>query len=204
MGVSGAMAGVLAGTLIAQHPQADGVTRRRWMLFAWGAMGVAVLTKGLMGIVLPGLALVVYSLWARDGRIWRQLHIVPGLLLLLAITVPWFWLVSMRNPEFPHFFFVHEHFERYTSGVHRPRRSGLVLRAATARWASCPGLGLWPAMARQALLPATAPGLRPGLLLAPGRCRSSCSSACRVRSCPATSCPSCRRWRCSRHWRSTR
>lgn len=165
MSVSGAMAAVLAGTLIAQHPQADGAARRRWMLFAWGAMGVAVLTKGLMGLVLPGLALVVYSLWARDWIIWRQLHIVAGTLLLLAITVPWFWLVSMRNPEFPYFFFVHEHFERFTSGVHE-RGAPVWYFVPQLLFGFLPWLGLWPAMARQALLPATLPGLRPGVLLA--------------------------------------
>ena len=165
MSVSGAMAAVLAGTLIAQHPQAGTAARRRWMLFAWGAMGVAVLTKGLIGIVLPGFALVVYSVWARDWRIWRQLHLVSGTLLLLAITVPWFWLMSMRNPEFPHFFFVHEHFERYTTDVHE-RDAPFWYFVPQLLLGFLPWLGLWPAMARQALLLATAPGLRPGLLLA--------------------------------------
>ncbi|EFK97601.1 transmembrane protein, partial [sediment metagenome] len=27
--------------------------------------------------------------------------------------------MSVANPEFPHFFFVHEHFERFLSGTHR-------------------------------------------------------------------------------------
>jgi 4-amino-4-deoxy-L-arabinose transferase-like glycosyltransferase len=37
---------------------------------------------------------------------------------MLAITLPWFVLVSLRNPEFAHFFFIHEHWQRYTSMVH--------------------------------------------------------------------------------------
>ncbi|HEX6020303.1 MAG TPA: glycosyltransferase family 39 protein [Burkholderiaceae bacterium] len=116
--LSGALTAALAGLLLAQHPSSDASARRRWMWFAWGAMAVAVLTKGLIGVVLPGLTLIVYSLWTRDFGPWRRLHIASGLLLFLAITVPWFWLVMQRNPEFARFFFVHEHFERYTSSVH--------------------------------------------------------------------------------------
>ncbi|HEY5976157.1 MAG TPA: phospholipid carrier-dependent glycosyltransferase, partial [Geobacteraceae bacterium] len=31
---------------------------------------------------------------------------------------PWFILVSLKNPEFPRFFFIHEHFERFLTKVH--------------------------------------------------------------------------------------
>jgi 4-amino-4-deoxy-L-arabinose transferase-like glycosyltransferase len=118
MSVSAMLAGVLAGVLLAQHPQACARQRRHWMWFAWGAMALAILAKGLIGIVLPGLVLVVYTLLARDWALWRRLHLVSGALLMLAIVVPWFMLVSLRNPEFPQFFFIHEHWERYTSTVH--------------------------------------------------------------------------------------
>jgi 4-amino-4-deoxy-L-arabinose transferase-like glycosyltransferase len=118
MSVSGALACVLAGVLLAQHPQTQGRRRQGWMLFAWSAVAVAVLTKGLIGLVLPGLTLIVYSLLARDRQIWRRLSLGTGVLLMLAITLPWFVLVSLRNPEFPRFFFIHEHWQRYTSIVH--------------------------------------------------------------------------------------
>jgi 4-amino-4-deoxy-L-arabinose transferase-like glycosyltransferase len=165
MSVCGALTAVLAATLLAQHPQADAAARRRWMLFAWAAMGVAVLTKGLIGIVLPGLALIVYSLWARDMRIWRRLHALHGMLLLLLVTVPWFWLVARRNPEFLNFFFVHEHFERYTSGVHQ-RDAPFWYFVPQLLGGFLPWLGLWPGIAAQALRDASAPGLRPNVLLA--------------------------------------
>jgi 4-amino-4-deoxy-L-arabinose transferase-like glycosyltransferase len=59
-------AGVLAA-LMAQHPVATEAQERNWMAFAWVAMAVAVLTKGLIGIVLPGMVLVVHSL-IKDWR----------------------------------------------------------------------------------------------------------------------------------------
>jgi 4-amino-4-deoxy-L-arabinose transferase-like glycosyltransferase len=115
IGVSGALACVLAALLLAQHPEATHRGRRAWMAVAWSAMAVAVLTKGLIGIVLPGLALVVYALLARDPSLWRRLHLLDGVLLVAAIPAPWFVLVSWRNPEFPRFFFIHEHLQRYTT-----------------------------------------------------------------------------------------
>ncbi|HET9642249.1 MAG TPA: glycosyltransferase family 39 protein [Burkholderiaceae bacterium] len=119
MSVSGALACVLAFLLIAQHPSASPSGRRIWMHAAWGSMAVAVLTKGLIGIVLPGLALVVYTLVTRDWALWRRLSIAGGAIVFALIAIPWFVLVSLRNPEFPQFFFIHEHFQRYTSSVHR-------------------------------------------------------------------------------------
>jgi 4-amino-4-deoxy-L-arabinose transferase-like glycosyltransferase len=44
------------------------------------------------------------------------------ILLFVVLAVPWFVVVSLRNPEFPQFFFIHEHFERFTAeeGVGHP------------------------------------------------------------------------------------
>jgi len=43
---------------------------------------------------------------------------VRGTALFLVLTAPWFVVVSMRNPEFAHFFFVQEHFQRFTTTIH--------------------------------------------------------------------------------------
>jgi 4-amino-4-deoxy-L-arabinose transferase-like glycosyltransferase len=80
------------------------------------------MSKGLIGVALPGAVLVLYTLVSRDWAIWKRLHFGLGLLVFFAITAPWFVLVSIRNPEFLHFFFIHEHFQRFTSNVHS--RSG--------------------------------------------------------------------------------
>jgi 4-amino-4-deoxy-L-arabinose transferase-like glycosyltransferase len=102
--------------------QRDGATlreQRGWMLVAWAALALATLSKGLIGIVLPGGALILYSLIARDWAIWRRLHLFSGALVFLAIAAPWFIAVSLRNPEFFGFFFIHEHFTRFLTTEHR-------------------------------------------------------------------------------------
>ncbi|MFJ1251940.1 glycosyltransferase family 39 protein [Cupriavidus sp. CuC1] len=145
MTLSGAMACVLAFMLVAQHPAATPAARRYWMWACWVAMGVAILTKGLVGIALPGLVLVIYTLISRDFGLWRRLHLITGIALMLIVTVPWFWLVSERNPEFLNFFFIHEHWQRYTSTVHS-RKGPLWYFVPLLVAGFVPWLGLAPRM----------------------------------------------------------
>jgi 4-amino-4-deoxy-L-arabinose transferase-like glycosyltransferase len=156
MSLAAMMSLSLGSVLIAQRDAAGAAERRAWMLAAWAAMALAVLAKGLVGIVLPGAVLVLYSLAARDADIWRRLHLGKGLLVFFAIAAPWFILVGLRNPEQPHFFFIHEHFERFLTTGHR--REGAwwyfvpLLLAGVLPW-----LGLLPH------------GLAAGLKRQPGR-----------------------------------
>lgn len=97
---------------------ADLKTARRWMWLAWAALALAVLSKGIVALVLTGIALVGYSVLHKDPSPWKKLSPLSGLVLFLLIASPWFILVSQRNPEFPHFFFIHEHFDRFLTKEH--------------------------------------------------------------------------------------
>jgi 4-amino-4-deoxy-L-arabinose transferase-like glycosyltransferase len=113
-----------AATFCFMLSRREGLTRaeeRKWMISAWAAAGFAVLSKGVVGVVLPSLALFVYVVIEGDWRLLRRLHWGPGLCVFAAIVLPWFVMVQLRNPEFFHFFFIHEHFERYLlPDHHRP------------------------------------------------------------------------------------
>ena len=109
----------LGGLFLAQRDDATPTERRAWMWAAWAALALATLSKGLIGIVLPGAALVLYSLIERDWSLWRRLHLLSGAIVFLAVAAPWFVVVSLRNPEFFGFFFIHEHFTRFLTTEHR-------------------------------------------------------------------------------------
>src|SRR5574337_663155 len=69
-------------------------------LARWGfvAAALGLLSKGLIGAVLPGLVLFLWLLWTRQ---WKKLLAVPwvsGALLFALIAVPWFVLVWLRYP----------------------------------------------------------------------------------------------------------
>jgi len=103
---------VLAFALAQTAPARSG-RERGWMLVCWTAAALAVLTKGIVVFVLAGGTLVAYSVAERDLRPWRRMHWALGVPLFLALTTPWFILVSLRNSDFASFFFVHEHFQRF-------------------------------------------------------------------------------------------
>ena len=111
-------AAVLAFTLAQTSPPRS-PAERRWMLTAWAAAALAVLSKGIVVGVLAGAALVIYTLIERDSLTWRRLHLAAGLPLFAGVAAPWFVVVSLRNPAFPGFFFVHEHFARFLTTVHQ-------------------------------------------------------------------------------------
>ena len=90
---------------------------RPWMLLAWAAAGLGVLTKGLVAAAIPSAVLILYSVYSRDMTPWRRLHAQWGLPLFLALTAPWHWLAARRLPDFPEFFFVHEHLARYLTPI---------------------------------------------------------------------------------------
>ncbi len=92
--------------------------RRNWMWLAWAALALAVLSKGLMGLILPGAALFLYSVLNRDIMVWKRMHWFSGLLVFLLIAAPWFVLVIKANPEFFDRFFIYEHYTRFTTKVH--------------------------------------------------------------------------------------
>lgn len=99
----------------------DGRSAAGWAALTGLAAGAAVLTKGLVGIVLPGAAFV---LWCAITRKWTRaaeilLSFAP--VVCLAVTVPYFVAVEHAAPGFSKFFFIHEHFARYaTSEAERP------------------------------------------------------------------------------------
>ena len=105
--------------VVAQRDEASAAERRGWMWVAWAALSGATLSKGLIGIVLPGGALVAYSALTRDLALWRRMHLASGLVLYLGLTVPWFVAIARVNDEFLQFFFVHEHFQRFLTTEHR-------------------------------------------------------------------------------------
>ena len=104
--------------MLAQRERVASSAARNWMWLAWAALGLAVLTKGLIGAALPAASLILYTLWSRDWALWTRIRLWSGLLILMAVAAPWFVIVCIRNPEFFQFFFIYEHFDRFLTKAH--------------------------------------------------------------------------------------
>lgn len=92
--------------------------RGRYYYLFYATAALAVLAKGLIGILFPGAIVFLFMLTRKRWRLLKEMHLFTGILLFLLIAAPWFILVSGRNPEFARFFFIHEHFERFLTKVH--------------------------------------------------------------------------------------
>jgi len=102
--------------IIAADDQERCKGRYYYSFFLFSAL--AVLTKGLIGIVLPAAIILIYLATTRRWHLLKEMRLAGGIGLFLAVTVPWFVLVSLRNPEFARFFFIHEHLERFLTKAH--------------------------------------------------------------------------------------
>ena len=86
-----------------------------WLLAGWAACAAAVLSKGLIGVVLPAL---VVGLWLLVLGRWRDLLRLlhpAGLALFALLALPWFVLMQVRYPGFFDYFVVEQHFRRYAT-----------------------------------------------------------------------------------------
>ena len=91
---------------------------RSWLYLLYLASAFAFLTKGLIGVFFP-FAIIV--LWLFICKRWREvlrLFSPVGMIIFLVITCPWIILVQKANKDFAWFFFVREHFLRYTTTMH--------------------------------------------------------------------------------------
>jgi 4-amino-4-deoxy-L-arabinose transferase-like glycosyltransferase len=102
-----------AGWLLYQQPSSATNQARGLSLILYAAVALGVLTKGPVAAVLVGATLLGFTLLSRDLGFLRRLLSVGGLVLFVVIAVPWFVLVSWRNPEFFDFFVIDQHVNRY-------------------------------------------------------------------------------------------
>ncbi len=91
---------------------------REWYA-VYALLALAVLTKGLLALVVFGLTLPVYLAITGEWRRWREFRLGTGLLLFFAVAAPWHILAGLRNPATPGhhgffwFYFVNEHYLRF-------------------------------------------------------------------------------------------
>lgn len=83
--------------------------------FASCALGL--LTKGLIGVALPGLVLFIWISWTRQWRKVLHLPWLSGLLVFAALALPWFVLAGERYPGLWGYLFGAQQFGRYTGST---------------------------------------------------------------------------------------
>ncbi len=89
------------------------------------AMGLATITKGPVGFLLPLLSITVYQALRGKLRELKRLRWGLGCVVFLAAVLPWFISISMRHPDFPRYALVEESLARFAGGLAH-RKGGLL------------------------------------------------------------------------------
>lgn len=91
----------------------EGRTRALYLYGFYALCALAVLAKGLIGLVIPAMVIGAWVVLLWDWRLLLSIRLPTGLLLFFAIAAPWHVLVARANPEFADFYFIYNQFERY-------------------------------------------------------------------------------------------
>jgi 4-amino-4-deoxy-L-arabinose transferase-like glycosyltransferase len=90
--------------------------QRRWVLLAAAAMAFGFLTKGPVGVVLPGLVVVPVVLMERRGLNLRGADVLPALVVFAAIALPWYTLMWLTHGNaYLEGFFLGDNLERFAT-----------------------------------------------------------------------------------------
>ncbi|MEG4967337.1 glycosyltransferase family 39 protein [Microcoleus sp. B6-A1] len=117
----------LGYTLEEQREQAEFSTvsasrfPNKWYLTFYVLIALAILAKGPVGIVLPALVVGCFGLYLGNFRqLWREMRPVSGILIILAIALPWYILVILANGQtYIDSFFGYHNFQRFTGVVNK-------------------------------------------------------------------------------------
>lgn len=82
------------------------------------ACALGMLSKGLIGIALPGLVILIWLIWTRQFKKILHLPWLSGLALFGAVALPWFVLAQQKYPDFFNYMFIGQQFNRYTAATY--------------------------------------------------------------------------------------
>jgi 4-amino-4-deoxy-L-arabinose transferase-like glycosyltransferase len=90
---------------------------RTWnLVLFYLSLGLAMLAKGPLGVVLPGLTIGPFLLFRKDLKFLLKMKLHWGIPLFLAVAAPWYILISMAQPDYAYFFFIEKNFGSFTTG----------------------------------------------------------------------------------------
>jgi len=108
----------------------EGTQSGAWAIAAFVFIGLATLSKGILGFAIPGAAALLYCAVTGEWHRLRRLRLLSGTLVVLAIAAPWYLTMFAfpgRDDEGQTFFerfIIHDHFQRLLTGVHTTTPGG--------------------------------------------------------------------------------
>lgn len=103
----------------------DNAYKDRWvrqlhLAIFYAFIGLATLAKGLLGFLLPGAIIFFFMLVTWSWPLLRRVQLLRGTAVFIAVAFPWYVaMFVVHGKRFYQRFFVHDHFNRFASGVHQ-------------------------------------------------------------------------------------
>lgn len=92
------------------------ISARKSILFlGYFAGAAAFLSKGLIGILIPGMILLPWLLYTKQWKKIPSLLNPFAILLFILLVSPWLYAVQLKYPQFLHYFFIDQQFSRFSS-----------------------------------------------------------------------------------------
>ena len=117
--LTGSMCSAMLSFFHGYSQPAESNFKARWYFAFYVLIGLAILTKGPVGIVLPGFIIFLFLVYL--GNFWqvvKEIHLIRGLFVIAAVSVPWYALVTWENGwNFIDSFFGLHNVERFTDVV---------------------------------------------------------------------------------------
>lgn len=92
---------------------------RGWLMLFYFFLALATLAKGPVAVLLAGMIVVAFAALRRDWRLLLRTLWPFGVLLYLAVALPWFVAVQHANPQFFHVFILEHNVERFATDLYR-------------------------------------------------------------------------------------
>ena len=85
-------------------------------------LGFGALAKGPVAPALAGVIILLFAAAKRDWTVVFRTLWIPGIALFLAIALPWYVAVQVRNPDFFRIFILEHNLARFSTNVyHHPQ-----------------------------------------------------------------------------------
>jgi 4-amino-4-deoxy-L-arabinose transferase-like glycosyltransferase len=95
---------------------------KRFLVAFYVFIALATLAKGPVAPFLSALIIVVFAALRREWKLIVQTLWVPGILIYLAVALPWFVLVQMANPQFVRVFIFEHNLARFGTDMFRHKQ----------------------------------------------------------------------------------
>lgn len=96
--------------------------RKSILFLGYVACAGGFLSKGLIGVLIPGMVILPWVLYCKEWRKIPSLLNPFGILLFLALVGPWLYLTQQHYPNFLHYFFIDQQFSRFSSSDFNNKR----------------------------------------------------------------------------------